>query len=70
MLFVVMATARRAKGAADVIMAVLTADDGAIDPAKDVQVGLLIHFHHRLGHILYDTWTPASSSPTVVASHA
>ena len=37
------------------IMAVLTADDVARDPARDVQVGSLIHFHQRLGHISYDT---------------
>ena len=37
------------------IIAVLTADDIAIDLARDVQGGSLIHFHQRLGHILYDT---------------
>ena len=36
-------------------MAALTADDIAIDLARDVQGGSLIHFHQRLGYILYDT---------------
>ncbi|CAH0522556.1 unnamed protein product [Peronospora belbahrii] len=53
--FVVAATERRAYGTADVIMAVLTADDVAIGQARDVQVGSLIHFHQRLKHISYDT---------------
>ena len=54
-LFVVTATARRAKGAADVIMAVLETDDVAIDPAVDVQVRSLSHLHQRLGQISYNT---------------
>ncbi|CAI5712621.1 unnamed protein product [Peronospora effusa] len=65
---------RRAKGVLDVIMTVLTADNAALDPARDVQVKSLIHFFQRLGYksstrlsLSHATRTRSSSSPTVVA---
>ena len=45
------------------IMAVLTADDVAIDPARDVQVVSLIHFHQHLGHISYDKIEQITRNP-------
>ena len=62
-LFVVTATARRAKGEAEVIIAVIAGDHAAIDPARDVQVGSVIHFLQRLGDISYDTIERIARNP-------
>ena len=61
-LFVVMATVRPEIEAADVIMTVLEADN-TIDLSRDVQVGSLIHFNQRFGHLLYDTIERIARNP-------
>ncbi|GAB9477897.1 unnamed protein product, partial [Globisporangium polare] len=41
-------------GPMDVVMAVL-AGESAAEPSPDVQVGTLMQFHQRLGHLAFDT---------------
>ena len=62
-LFVVTATARRAEGVADVIIAALVSCQAVIDPSRNVKVGSLIHFHQRLVFILYDTIARIEHNP-------
>uniref|UniRef100_M4C0K7 Uncharacterized protein n=1 Tax=Hyaloperonospora arabidopsidis (strain Emoy2) TaxID=559515 RepID=M4C0K7_HYAAE len=60
-----MATALRARGVADVIMAALEADD-AIDLSRDVQVRSFLQFLQflqRFGHLSYDTLECIARNP-------
>ena len=51
----------QAKNVGDVMMSVLAQKE--VEVVQDVQQGLLLHFHRRLGHLNYDTIIRMAKEP-------
>ena len=62
MLYVDTPAVRYEEGAIDVIMADLEVDV-TVEQKRDVQVGSLVHFHQRFGHLAYDTIVRIARDP-------